>query len=104
MFMKNRNYLLKTALDEAGVSQEKLAVELGVSRAAVSERLNKDDLVDSIRFVKAVCKLTGRKFTEFVSLPEGEVPQANEPAPHYGWKAQVLKGLEMLEQEMKRKS
>ena len=101
--MKNRNILLKNALDAAGISQEKLAVELGVSRAAVSERLNKDVKIDSIDFVLAVCRLTGHRFTDFVMLSE-EVTQANEPAPAYGWKAQVLKGLEMLEQEIRKRS
>jgi transcriptional regulator with XRE-family HTH domain len=104
MFMKNRNILLKNALDAAGISQEKLAVELGVSRAAVSERLNKDVKIDSIDFVLAVCKLTGHRFTDFVSLSEEEVTQANEPVQVYGWKAQLMKGLEMLEQEIKKRS
>jgi transcriptional regulator with XRE-family HTH domain len=102
MFMKNRNILLKNALDDAGVSQEKLAHELGVSRAAVSERLNKDNKIDSIDFVLAVCRLTGHRFTDFVNIGETMLV-LREPPELYGWKAQVLKGLEMLEQEIKNK-
>lgn len=101
--MEKRNFLIKRALDEAGVSQEKLSVELKVSRAAVSERLNKDADVDSIVFVTTVCKLTGKRFTDFVDLPESVILGVSEPEEVYGgWKSVVLKGLEMLEKEMKK--
>ena len=90
------------ALHEAGVSQEKLASELGISSQAVNERLNKDKQVDSIRLIKAVCKLTGKHFTDFVNIGDTMLV-LREPPELYGWKAQVLKGLEMLEQEIKKK-
>ncbi len=102
--MENRNYLLKKALDETNVSQEKLADELGVTRAAVSDRLKKDDPVDSIRFIKAVCKLTGRPFTDFVDLTDMLSLVVNEPRAVYNdWKALVMKGLEKLEDDLKNK-
>jgi transcriptional regulator with XRE-family HTH domain len=102
--MKTRNSLLKKALDEANISQEKLAEELGVTRAAVSDRLKKDEPVDSIRFIKAVCKLTGRPFTDFVDLTGIMTMIVNEPQEAYGnWKTLMMAAMEAMERELKDK-
>jgi transcriptional regulator with XRE-family HTH domain len=60
--MKNRNYRLKIALEQAGISQEKLAKLLDKTSQAVSERLNKAREVDSLQFIEAVARLTGYSF------------------------------------------
>ena len=100
--MKNRNNLIKNALFETGVSQDKLAKELGVSSQTVNERLNKGDDVDSIRFIKAVCKLTGRPFTDFVDLTDMLSLVMNEPREAYGnWKTLMLAAMEAMEKELK---
>lgn len=57
--MESRNARLKKALSDQRISQDKLSKRLNVSRAAVSERLNKDVEIDSIEFVNAVAELTG---------------------------------------------
>lgn len=65
--MENRRIRLKKALEEKGVSQEKVAEKLGVKSQAVSARLNdtKRD-IDSIDFIEAVAELTGRSSEWFI--------------------------------------
>lgn len=54
-----RNSRLKKALEDRKISQEKLGKSLGISGAAINERLNKDQDIDSISFIEAVSELTG---------------------------------------------
>lgn len=51
---------IKKALEDAGVPQEKFAEKLGITRAAVNERLNKELDIDSYSFINAVTELTGK--------------------------------------------
>jgi transcriptional regulator with XRE-family HTH domain len=82
---ENRNSRLKKALKDAKISQEKLGEALGISSQAVSERLNKDQDVDSIEFVTAVATLTdyrpewlltgsgAKRKTDIPQIGDGEV-------------------------------
>ncbi len=54
-----RNERILEELKKAGKSQADLAAKLGVSRAAVSERLNNEKAIDSFEFLLAVSELTG---------------------------------------------
>ena len=77
MSMGNRNSRLKKALEGKEISQEKLAERLGITRAAVNERLNKDADIDSIAFINAVAELTGYD-KDWLINGEGEPKVAND--------------------------
>ncbi len=53
-----RNQRIKEVLKASKVSQTELAKALGVSHAAVNERLNKEEDIDSIQFLHTVSALT----------------------------------------------
>jgi transcriptional regulator with XRE-family HTH domain len=95
--MKNRNSRIKKALEEANVSQAKLAELLGVSRASVSERLSKGSEIDSIEFLTAVVSLTGYDFN-WLLTGEGDgskvIPNAQETGLRYESKS--IEALEKL--------
>lgn len=73
MAVESRNSRIKRALEQTGVSQEKLASTLGVSRSAVSERLAGEKEIDSYEFISVVSKLTGFEFW-WLAQGEGEDP------------------------------
>jgi transcriptional regulator with XRE-family HTH domain len=64
--MISRNSAIKKALENAEVTQDKLAKRLGISRAAVGERLNGEKDIDSVEFIQAVADLTGKPFQSFL--------------------------------------
>lgn len=61
-----RNERIKKALTSSGVTQSKLAEVLGVTHAAVSERLSGEKEIDSIEFIDTVCRITGRGWGWFI--------------------------------------
>lgn len=65
-----RNQRIKEILKARKVSQTDLAKALGVSHATVNERLNKDEDIDSVEFIKAVALLTGYSFDDIMDGPK----------------------------------
>lgn len=60
--MVNRNGRIKHAITTMGVSQEALAERLGISQAAVNKQLQKEEEINSIKFLEAVSELSGYSF------------------------------------------
>lgn len=89
--MENRRIRLKKALEEKGVSQEKVAEKLGVKSQAVSARLNdtKRD-IDSIDFIEAVAELTGRSSEWFIhGIERDEIEEMDQA--YYKHRSQMEK-------------
>ena len=82
--MRNRQII--ELLNRTGKTQTQLAARLGITRASVSERLNKKEEVDSIEFVKAVAELTGYSLCDLIKgeIAEEKIATVNEPLPSYG--------------------
>lgn len=50
------------ALEKSGKTRQALAEKLGVSRGAVSDMLNKETEIDSLKYIEATAELTGFSF------------------------------------------
>ena len=55
-----RNQRISFCLKEAGIEQGVLGKELGTTQAAISKRLNRDKQIESVDFLLAVSRLTGK--------------------------------------------
>jgi transcriptional regulator with XRE-family HTH domain len=91
--MKNRNDVLKKALSDAGVSQQKLAEKLGVSRTSVTERLNGDKEIDSVDFISAVSEITGVPFVMLIAKKDDSYQMVEEPVANYNVKTMSIEEL-----------
>ena len=67
----SKNYAMKQARAEAGLSQQELADRLGVSRQTINA-IEKGDYNPTIKLCIAICKALGRTLDELFWTEEGE--------------------------------
>ncbi len=63
------NQLIKESLKRG--DQSRLSVLLGLTKSAISDRINSEVEIDSVDFINAVCKVTGKPFSYFKKVELG---------------------------------
>lgn len=67
------NQLIKECLNHGGI--QKVADILGVSHQAVSKKITSNKQIDSVDFINAVCKVTGKPFRYFKEIDDYEISE-----------------------------
>jgi transcriptional regulator with XRE-family HTH domain len=86
---------IKIALKLKRVSQEMLAEKLGVTQGAIGKQLNKDEEIDSLKFIDAVASLTGYPIDYFIKGEDNEVVN-NTAEPYARYEPRTGEILEKL--------
>lgn len=87
MSVKNR---IIEALDKSGKTRQALADKLGLGRGAVSDMLNKEGDIDSLKYIEATAELTGYSFDW---IRTGNASTAEEQRANYNSELELYRDL-----------